>query len=161
MLDILIPNIILPGIVSLFMVWVGVQIWLKKQYRLIKNLSQPIVFFDSRERKCEFEIDFLKETDFFNVSICSVEEERYWNDLTNYSIIIISYESIKGSAETHIEKIKREKKPVIIYTKPGEIDRGSDDMKAILEYELAEIANSPLRIINLIFSILSVKNYEN
>jgi len=136
----------------------GLILAFKKEVRLILNLSRPIMVIGSPKREMEIETRLLKDAGFFRIEN-PVNKPQNTDRLRRHSLIIVGYTSGETKIQSILATAKYKNVPVIVVASPGEISR--KDIKAINSYSFCEIANSNLRLMNLIFSILSTYKYDN
>lgn len=138
---------------------VVISFWLKRERRLIRNLKRPIMVFGSPENDMQFETDLLRKSKFFDIE-GPHDDLRNLQVVQDHCLLIISYSKDGDRLKSVVKKAEENNIPLVIYAKHGEINRDGEDMKMIGSYHLAEIANSPLRLMNLIFSILSIYEHD-
>lgn len=150
--------ILIAGAISGFVVAIIIiSFWLKRERTLVKNLKRPIMIISSTQQDMKFEADLLRNSGFFSIPDDPSNDLRNLDDIREgYCLLILAYSKETTILNFAIQATRNSKVPVIIYAKHGEIPPDGKDMDLIRGYYLAEIANSPLRLINLIFSILSV-----
>lgn len=135
------------------------SIWLvcKKDFRLIQNLKRPIMVIGSSGKDMSLIVSLIRDAGFFRVEEPSQTAQNI-DRIKQHSLVVVAYTKTESETEKIINAVRTKSIPVIFYAAPSEIDR--DDGKLIQEYSYAEIANSPFRLMNLIFSILSTYNYD-
>lgn len=133
-----------------------ISFWLKRERTLVKNLKRPIMIINSAQQDMKFEAGLLRNSGFFSIPDDPSNDLRNLDDIKKYCLLILAYSKETAVLNSAIQAARNSKIPVIVYAKHGEITSDGKDMNLIRSYYLAEIANSPLRLINLIFSILSV-----
>ncbi|MEX2409903.1 MAG: hypothetical protein WD607_00790 [Candidatus Paceibacterota bacterium] len=136
----------------------GLWLVMKKDWRLINNLRKPIMLIGSSGKDMSLISNLIKDAGFFRVEDCS-DSIQNMDRIKDHSIVIIGYTKGEIDVDKLIKQARSKSIPIIIYSKPGEVSE--KDKNFIYEYSYAEIANSSLRLMNLIFSILSVYKYEN
>jgi len=140
---------------------VVVSFWLKREWRLVENLKRPIMLISSPKHDMKFEATLLRNSGFFNIPNNPSDDPRSLDIAGGYCLFIIAYSKNNPAAlSSVIQKARESNTPVIIYAEHDEIDPKGTDIELIRSYYLAEIANSPLRLMNLIFSILSIYKYS-
>lgn len=144
------------AITGLIVAIIIISFWLKKERTLVKNLKRPIMIINSAQQDMKFEAGLLRNSGFFSIPDDPSNDLRNLDDIKRYCLLILAYSKETAIFNSAIQAARNSKVPVIIYAKQGEILPDGNDMDLIRGYYLAEIANSPLRLINLIFSILSV-----
>lgn len=150
--------IFLVSIIVFLKLFCGVlRSWFSRESRLFRNLKRPIMVLGSSGKDMKFETDIL--SGFFNVKGEPSKDLRRLDTLKNHALIIASYTRGETDLNRIFTSAKNSKIPVIVYASQNDIDSQGKDMRLIRDYYLAEIANSPMRMVNLIFSILST--YKN
>jgi len=144
------------AITGLMVAIIIISFWLKKERTLVKNLKRPIMIINSAQQDMKFEAGLLRNSGFFSIPDDPNNDPRNLDDIKRYCLLILAYSKETAIFNSAIQAARNSKVPVIIYAKQGEILPDGKDMDLIRGYYLAEIANSPLRLINLIFSILSI-----
>lgn len=147
----------IPPIKRLFSFLIGLWFVCKKDLRLIQNLRRPIMVIGSSGKDMSLIINLIQDAGFFRMEPPS-RTAQSTDRIRRHSIVVIGYTSGESEMGKIIEAVKAKSIPVIIYATPNEINE--EDEKLIREYSYAEIANSPFRLMNLIFSILSTHKYD-
>ena len=133
-----------------------ISFWLQRERTLVANLKRPIMIISSLGKDMKFEADLLRNSGFFKIVDEPSNDLRNLDNIHKYSLLIIGYSKEGKVLSTAVQATRNFNVPIIIYANQGEIDSNGEDMDLIRGYHLAEIANSPLRLMNLIFSILSI-----
>lgn len=132
-------------------VFLFIQFFFKKELRLFSNIKRPIMIIKSKGNDMELETKLLNETGFFNIEEPSSNPQITTN-LNKHSLVIIGWSPQMKDFDKIIEKAESKKIPIIVYAK-GMIE-GADRAK-INDYYLHSLCQTPLRLINDVFGIIS------
>lgn len=146
----------LPIIGRVFSFLVGLYFVCKKDFRLIQNLRRPIMVIGSSGKDMGLVISLINDAGFFRVEDPSKTTQNL-DRIKRHSVIVVGYTSGESEINKVIERARAKSIPVIVYAAPSEINK--EDKKLLHGYSYAEMANTPFRLVNLIFSILSTYKY--
>lgn len=146
-----------PLIGKIFTFLFGMWLVCKKDLRLIQNLRRPIMVIGSSSKDMSFITNLIQDAGFFRIESPSRTTQNI-DRIRRHSIVVVGYTSGESKMDKIIGAARAKSIPVIIFAAPNEIN--NVDKKSIYEYSYTEIANSPFRIMNLIFSILSTHKYD-
>ena len=126
--------------------------FLKKEWRLFKNRRRPIMIFKSKDQNMGVAFNLLSDSKLFKIE---TPTENYQDSvrLDKHSLVIVGYTKKMQGLKGIIDEAKNKRVPVIIYAKPNEIDQ--EDMKILETYSYRSMCNTPLRLVNDVFTILS------
>lgn len=147
----------IPLIGRLFTFLYGLGLVCKKDFRLIQNLGRPIMVINSSGKDMDLIVAHIKDAGFFRLENPSKTDQNL-DRVTRHSIVVIGYTKGESDVNKIISAVRAKSLPVIFFAEQGEISE--EDKKAIHGYSYAEIANSPFRLMNLIFSILSTYKFN-
>ncbi len=99
----------------------------------------------------------IRDAGFFRLENPSKTAQNM-DRLMKHSIVIVGYTKGEFDVNKIISAARAKSLPVIFFAEQGEISE--EDKKVIYGYSYAEIANSPFRVMNLIFSILSTYKFS-
>lgn len=135
----------------------GVWLTCKKDFMLIQNLSRPIMVIGSSSKDINLVIALIKDAGFFRLENSSNTAQNL-DRIKKHSIVVVGYTKGESEVSRIIDAVRANSIPVIFFAEQGEIS--DEDKKLIYGYSYGEIANSPFRLMNLIFSILSIHKYS-
>lgn len=147
----------IPFIGRIFSFLWGVWLICKKDFRLIQNLSRPIMVIDSSGKDINLVIALIKDAGFFRLENSSNTAQNL-DRIKKHSMVVVGYTKSESEISRIIDAVRAKSIPVIFFAEQGEIS--DEDKKKIHGYSYAEIANSSFRLMNLIFSILSTHKYS-
>lgn len=126
--------------------------FLKKEWGLFINRRRPIMIFKSEDQNMGIAFNLLSDSKLFKIE---TPTENYQDSvrLNKHSLVIVGYTKKMQGLKNIIDEAKNRRVPVIIYAKPSEIDQ--EDMKILEAYSYHSICNTPLRLVNDVFTILS------
>jgi hypothetical protein len=110
------------------------------------------MIINSSSKDMDLIVSLIRDAGFFRLENPSKTIQNL-DRLSKHSLVIVGYTIDELDVNKIISTARAKSIPVIFFAKHGEISE--NDKKVIFEYSYAEIANSPFRLINLIFSILS------
>lgn len=127
---------------------------LKKERRLVSNLKRPVAVVPSSKDSMEHEVRLLKDVEFFNIDSLAADGRSADLITDRYRLVVIRYE--KGSEDFwHVyEQLAAKQIPVIVYSKPLEIDMPTD-INRIQKYSLHALCNTPVRLISDVSAIMA------
>ena len=97
-------------------------------------------------------IALIRDAGFFRLENPSKTAQNL-DRIKKHSIVVVGYTHGESEVKRVIEAVRAKSVPVIFFAEQGEIDK--KDKKLLCGYSYSEIANSPLRLMNLICSIIS------
>lgn len=147
----------IPLLGRLFTFLYGLGFVCKKDFRLIQNLGRPIMIINSSGKDMDLIAAHIRDAGFFRLESPSKTDQNL-DRLTKHSIVVVGYTEGESDVNKIISAVKAKSLPVIFFAEQGEISE--EDKKAVYGYSYAEIANSPFRLMNLIFSILSTYKFN-
>lgn len=124
----------------------------RKERRLYKNIKRSIGIFPTESIDMKHEKNLLDRTKLFDVHMAATDV-RAKDCITDHRLAIIGYSPESDMFREVFCDAKKEKIPVIVYSKPGRIDK--EDMELIQGYSNQSMCNTPLRLISDVFAIMS------
>ncbi|PIR55630.1 hypothetical protein COU74_00015 [Candidatus Peregrinibacteria bacterium CG10_big_fil_rev_8_21_14_0_10_36_19] len=125
----------------------------KKERRLFKNLKRPVAIIVSDIDNMSHEAELLKSIKFFDVRLLQDPQRSIDIIDDRYRLVILRYKKDSESFWKTFNSLSGRQFPVIVFSKPGEIDR--EDVRKIQGYSLHTLCNAPLRLISDVFAIMS------
>ena len=131
---------------------------LKKKDKRIKHLMipRPKVEKPKIEKK-PVEKKIIDRSGFFKCDYVAEDNPEKALVLVDKQILIVWGYTKTKKLKTFIDTLRAKNIPLLIYS-VTEIDK--EDMSIIRAYSFSEIANSPLRLMNLMFNIVALLPYE-
>ena len=111
----------------------------------------------SSSKDMDLVITLIRDAGFFRLENAAKTAQNL-DRIKKHSIVVIAYTKGESEVGRIIEAARAKSIPVIFFAEQNEIN--SEDKKLIYGYSYGEIANSPFRLMNLIFSILSTYKYS-
>jgi len=147
----------IPIVGRIFSFPIGIWLVCEKDFRLIQNLRRPIMVIGSSSKDMDLVITLIRDAGFFRLENPSKTSQNL-DRIKKHSMVVVAYTKDESEVGKIIEVAKAKSIPVIFFAEQNEISDG--DKKLIYGYSYGEIANSPFRLMNLIFSILSTYKYN-
>jgi hypothetical protein len=136
-----------------------IKLFYKKERRLMKNLSRPVLFYHSKGGDFTIEKSLLEASDFFKIDKASGSNTTHVVDSlsnTNCSLVIAGFDANDREHFYQVfDKAKAKRLPIIVYTFGRNAALTSDDWDKLNTYSFYSIVNAPLRLLNDAFAILS------
>ncbi|MBI2470381.1 MAG: hypothetical protein HYV59_03960 [Planctomycetes bacterium] len=120
---------------------------------MFKNRKRPIMIFKSQDQSMELETKLLRDSKFFNVPEDPTDNPRNTDRIKNHGLIIVGYSKGMDGFQNILSAAKSKQIPIIIYAAPKAIDE--KDLEEICKYSYNSMCNTPLRLVNDVFTILS------
>lgn len=137
-----------------------IKLFYKKERRLMKNLSRPVLLYHSKGGE-DFTIEksLLEASNFFKIDKASGSNTTHVIDSlsnTNCSLVIAGFDANNREGFYQVfDKAKSKRLPIIVYTFGRNAALTSDDWDKLNTYSFYSIVNAPLRLLNDAFAILS------
>lgn len=141
--------------------------FIRKEWRLYKNLQRPIMIITPSDNKgsikgkgMELEIEKLRENKLFNISE-KMTDYRNFNPQDDYCLVILGYDKSMIGLDEILTKIKNLQIPLIVYTY-GENNitaLSADDKVKLDTYPWMLFANFSLTLMNSVFNTLATYPY--
>jgi len=147
----------IPVIGRMFAFMRGVCLLVKRDWRVLWNLRRPVMVIGSSGKDMELVASLIRDAGFFRFESPSKTAQNL-DRIRGHSMVVVGYTSGETEIGRIIQAARAKSIPVIVFAASSEIT--DEDREAIQEYSYAEIANTPFRIMNLIFSILSTHKYN-
>lgn len=148
----------IPLIGKVFSTLRGVYLAIKRDWRLFDNLKRPIMVIGSSGKDMGLVVKLIRDAGFFRLEDFVGDTAQSLDRIKKHSIIVVGYTETETETARIIDTARAKSIPVIFYATFNEISKSDGDL--ILGYSYAEVANTPFRIMNLIFSILSTYKYD-
>lgn len=153
-------------IIFLIMLFGFLRHFIRKEWRLYKNLQRPIMIITPSNNNgaipgkgMELEIEKLRESRLFNITD-KMTDYRNFDPQDDYCLVVLGYDKDMIGLDEVIIKIKNLQIPLIVYTygkNEGAFD--PNDMAILNGYPWTFIANFKLTLINSIFNTLATYPY--
>ena len=138
------------------------RLYFIREWRLIRNLSRHIIFYYPEGTDFETPKDLLLDSKIFKLGKVTNNIKSVKRNITQKKpgLIIIGYTTDDAENFFQIYNLaSQEGLPVIVYTF-GNARAITEDHKIKMdEYSYYSTVNAPLRLLNDVFTILSVFNY--
>jgi len=129
----------------------------KKEYRMFSNLRRTILIIGSTKETLEVEKKIIDKSGFFRYEYVIEDNPEKASALIDKHILVVWGYTKTKKINRFIDILRARNIPLLVYS-TKEIDK--EDKTMICEYSFSEIANSPLRLMNLIFNIVALLPYD-
>lgn len=146
--------------IIIFIAALGVYFWVfyKKERLLTKNLSRAIILYYPTGKNFDIEEGLLKDAKLFKIDKSSDNPVHIIDSLhaKKHSLIIAGFDpSDRNNFYKVFEKAAEKSLPFIVYTFGNNQAMEGKDWKKLTNYSYYSVVNSPLRLLNDVFAILS------
>lgn len=143
-------------VVNLVLTVPVVKFFLKKERRLYKNISRPILLLEASEGGLKREERIVNGTKIMKT--CgrinySLDPDAILN-VNNERAIVIQY-SKSNTFNDLINRIRDSHLPVVVLSRAGEI-KDVEILKKIQGYSYGSIANTPTRLLSDLFALMNI-----
>lgn len=137
--------------------WIFLNFFVKKERRLIKNIRRKIMIYAPNDQDITAAYNLLKDSNFFNLVERTDAKVMDTMAKEKPGLVIIGFSpEDRNNFYTIFHKAKYQELPIVIYTFGKNNSLESSDWEQLQGYSFYSIVNSPLRLLNDVFAILSV-----